>query len=607
MDAEGALTELVAFGPTKWVEHVAAHPAGVRAVASGRTVVLFDTQGNRLKTLGHPSSVGGLAFDAKGKRLAAKPLQWRLPLVRGGEGGLVRALLEWKGSHHAVLFDPGRGHVITAVQEALAARLAADGRAAHAHVRLSGQDERSLSLFRPRPLAGHLGGGIRRAVAVLRRRADGQGTARDRRRRRRAVHRRRLPSATGGGGGADFADGLVLISDIASGRVVPIVPPGRRPCLGAGVERPPARISPSAPGNRLRCHRRFVETGLTSRLSETAADSHPRIVTPRLAHAKLGLGTYGLVGAEGSGRWVGARPRLPASGHRRDVRQRGGSWARRSAPAACLRRGTVRHHQGVVDQSCPRCDSRRLRGLSRPSRARLCRFVPHPLAGTGDGSARRACTLSALLAEGRTRAIGVCNFPLACCVPPWPPAPPSPRCRWNAIALLDQSALLALCRQNGLVLTAYSAARQGASGGGTGAAAHRRQARGQRGAGRPRLAGAARRGGGHSQGAAAGGQRANLAALDLTLDEADRLPSPPCRRTGASSIPPSPPTGRPDTPLTAARRRPTSSLAAAAEECGHGARRGRAEVDLGISLETVATVIDHARSRAVRRRRCRAL
>lgn len=226
VDAEGALTELVAFGPTKWVEHVAAHPAGVRAVASGRTVVLFDAQGNRLKTLGHPSSVGGLAFDAKGKRLAASHYNGVSLWYVAAKEDRPR-LLEWKGSHHAVLFDPAGEHVITAMQEpSLHGWRLTDGQ----HMRMSGYPGKTKSLCfsaRGRWLATSgaesvvlwpfFGGGpmgkepheIAGGDAVL-------CTA-------VACHPQQEVVAAG------FADGLVLISDIASGRVVPIVPPGHGP------------------------------------------------------------------------------------------------------------------------------------------------------------------------------------------------------------------------------------------------------------------------------------------------------------------------------------------------------------------------------------------
>jgi hypothetical protein len=67
---EGEAVQLADF-KGKWVDHVAAHEAGVRAAGVGKALHVFDAAGAALKTLLHPSSVGGITFDAKGKRVAA--------------------------------------------------------------------------------------------------------------------------------------------------------------------------------------------------------------------------------------------------------------------------------------------------------------------------------------------------------------------------------------------------------------------------------------------------------------------------------------------------------------------------------------------------------
>jgi hypothetical protein len=69
---DGATGDIARFG-MKWVEHVASHPGGrgVLACAVGKRAHLYDAAGAPLKTLEHPSSVAGLAFDARGKRVAA--------------------------------------------------------------------------------------------------------------------------------------------------------------------------------------------------------------------------------------------------------------------------------------------------------------------------------------------------------------------------------------------------------------------------------------------------------------------------------------------------------------------------------------------------------
>jgi WD40 repeat protein len=224
--AEGTATELAAFGAMKWVEHVAAHPAGVRAAACGKQVVLFDAAGRRLKSLVHPSTVGGVAFDTKGKRVAASHYNGASLWYVAAKEDRPR-VLEWKGSHHAIAFDPDGAHVVTAMQEpALHGWRLSDGQ----HMRMSGYPAKTKSLSftsKGRWLATSgaesvvlwpfFGGGpmgkepheIAGGDAVLCSAV--------------ACHPQQEVVAAG------FADGLVLVSDIASGRVVPIAPPGHGP------------------------------------------------------------------------------------------------------------------------------------------------------------------------------------------------------------------------------------------------------------------------------------------------------------------------------------------------------------------------------------------
>lgn len=224
--ADGGTAELASLGAMKWVEHVAAHPSGVRALACGRTVTLFDDRGARLKTLAHPSTVGGIALDAKGKRVAASHYNGASLWFVAAKEDRAR-VLEWKGSHHAITFDPAGEHVVTAMQEpSLHGWRLTDGQ----HMRMSGYPAKTKSLSfsaKGRWLATSgaesvvlwpfFGGGpmgkepheIAGGDAVL-------CTA-------VACHPQQEVVAAG------FGDGLVLVSDIASGRVVPIAPPGHGP------------------------------------------------------------------------------------------------------------------------------------------------------------------------------------------------------------------------------------------------------------------------------------------------------------------------------------------------------------------------------------------
>ena len=74
IDAAGTVTDIAKFG-MKWVEQVAVHAAekgaGQIAASVGKAVHLYDHAGQKIKEWTHPSSVTGLAFDAKGKRVAA--------------------------------------------------------------------------------------------------------------------------------------------------------------------------------------------------------------------------------------------------------------------------------------------------------------------------------------------------------------------------------------------------------------------------------------------------------------------------------------------------------------------------------------------------------
>jgi hypothetical protein len=222
--ADAAVQEIARPARTRWVEHVAAHESGVRAAAVGKAVHLYDAAGAALKTLPHPSSVGGVCFDAKGKRVAASHYNGASLWFVGAKEDKPR-VLEWKGSHAAVAVSPDGTHVVTAMQEnALHGWRLADGQ----HMRMSGYPSKTRSLSftaRGRWLATsgadsvvvwpfHGGGPMGKAPTEL---AGGDGvfcTA-------VACHPQHEVVAAG------FADGLVLLAEIASGKVVPVAPPGR--------------------------------------------------------------------------------------------------------------------------------------------------------------------------------------------------------------------------------------------------------------------------------------------------------------------------------------------------------------------------------------------
>lgn len=219
---DGTATELQKFG-SKWVEHVAAHESGVRAAAVSKAVHVLDAKGALLKSLAHPSTVGGIAFDAKGKRIAASHYNGASLWFVGAKEDKPR-VLDWKGSHAAIAIHPDGSHVVTAMQEmALHGWRLADGQ----HMRMSGYPSKTHSLsFTSKgkwlatsgaesvvlwPFFG--GGPMGKAPTEL---AGGDGVMCT----RVACHPQHDMVAAG------FEDGLILLSDINNGRVLPIAPPG---------------------------------------------------------------------------------------------------------------------------------------------------------------------------------------------------------------------------------------------------------------------------------------------------------------------------------------------------------------------------------------------
>ena len=205
---------------------LALHPDGGMAYSAGRRVVARDAKG-RERTFEAPSTARGLAFAPKGYRLAVAHYNGASLWFVNSKDDKPR-VLEWKGAHAAIAISPDGSHVVTAMQEnALHGWRLADGQ----HMRMSGYPAKTRSLSftaRGRWLATsgadsvviwpfHGGGPMGKAPTEL---AGGDGvlcTA-------VACHPQHEVVAAG------FADGLVLLSEIASGKVVPVAPPG-----GGGV------------------------------------------------------------------------------------------------------------------------------------------------------------------------------------------------------------------------------------------------------------------------------------------------------------------------------------------------------------------------------------
>jgi WD40 repeat protein len=228
--ADGAVSEVASFG-MKWVEQVASFTDGkakgsLLACAVGKTVHLFDGTGRKLKEFGHPSSVTGLAFDSKGKRICASHYNGATLWFVTAKTDAPRKL-EWKGSHTALAISPDGDAVVTAMQESsLHGWRLSDGQ----HMRMSGYPSKTVSLSFTRngrwlassgadsmvlwPFFG--GGPMGKAPMEL---AGGDGILCT----QVACHPQ-LDMVAGG-----FADGLVVVADIGSSRILPLAPPEHGP------------------------------------------------------------------------------------------------------------------------------------------------------------------------------------------------------------------------------------------------------------------------------------------------------------------------------------------------------------------------------------------
>ncbi|MDR3530928.1 MAG: WD40 repeat domain-containing protein [Rhodopila sp.] len=222
---DGTVSDVASFG-MKWVEHVATYALdkgkGLIAASAGKIVRLFDQAGQQLKELTHPSTVTGLVFDGKGKRIGASHYNGASLWFVAAKTDTPRKL-EWKGSHTGIIIHPDGEAVVTAMQEnALHGWKLPDGQ----HMRMSGYPAKTERLSFTRngkwmassgadamvlwPFFG--GGPMGKAPLEL---AGGDGIICTQ------VACNPKDEIVAGG----FADGLVVVADIGSSRIVPVVPP----------------------------------------------------------------------------------------------------------------------------------------------------------------------------------------------------------------------------------------------------------------------------------------------------------------------------------------------------------------------------------------------
>lgn len=149
-------------------------------MAGGREVRLLDRAGETVgASADHPSTVTGLAFNPKGKRLAVShyggaTLRWTGKL----DQGVTR--LEWRGSHIGITWSPDGTTVLTTMQER---ELHGWRLTDHQTMSMAGYASKVRSmdwLRRPMILATSGGDCVTAWMELRRRWANGQAADRDR-------------------------------------------------------------------------------------------------------------------------------------------------------------------------------------------------------------------------------------------------------------------------------------------------------------------------------------------------------------------------------------------------------------------------------------------
>ena len=114
-------TKVLTEVPGKWIEHLAVSPpslsSGLYALATAKTVQIYDDKHQQVASLDHPATVGGITFDDKGGRLAVAHYGGATIWRRDGRRW-VSSRLVWAGSHTGITFSPDGKYVITTMQEA---------------------------------------------------------------------------------------------------------------------------------------------------------------------------------------------------------------------------------------------------------------------------------------------------------------------------------------------------------------------------------------------------------------------------------------------------------------------------------------------------------
>lgn len=106
--------EIYNFG-TRWVDNVAAYESMVLC-SSGKNVYIWSDENDKPKILEHQSTIGGIAIDQNGRRIAVScyggVTLWRLEKNKWKSSKFA-----WKGSHGKVGFSPDGKYLVTTMQE----------------------------------------------------------------------------------------------------------------------------------------------------------------------------------------------------------------------------------------------------------------------------------------------------------------------------------------------------------------------------------------------------------------------------------------------------------------------------------------------------------
>lgn len=117
LSRDGGVEELGSFG-RYWIEQLVVSPqSGIIVAGVGKEAVVWKRgQCEAAHRFGFPSTVGGLAFDAKGKRLAVTHYGGA-SLIFANSADSRRVEMKWGGSHLACTLAPDGGYLVTAMQE----------------------------------------------------------------------------------------------------------------------------------------------------------------------------------------------------------------------------------------------------------------------------------------------------------------------------------------------------------------------------------------------------------------------------------------------------------------------------------------------------------